>query len=427
MSGTGRWWFVAATAIVLATSGCGGNSSPQPAPAPSNYEVVAFSDLHFNPLYDGTLYNALVNADASRWAAIFQNAKTVPPSTWGTDTNYPLLVLALAAVKQRAAGSPVILFTGDLLGHGLPEIFYAHYYNRIDYPTPDPDAVAAMQAFVDKTVWFVTSEIRQAAGDVPVVFAIGNIDSYASHGPDSLFLANNAETFYTQLVAGSVEHQGFLNTFTSDGYFSAQPLGANLRVISLNTNSLAVGGEGSPDTELGWLDYELSAAEQAGQAVWLLMHVPPGADTQSTATNAAKANTPAKITDDTVSMMMVPNYQLELLTILAKYPGVVTLVLGAHTHMDEYRMIAPGIVLDGVPGISPIFGGNPAFKIFTIASATLTATDYQSIRYNLSTLPQDLTGLYTFSTAYSMRACWVPRCRVYTRNYCRAAPASRST
>ena len=30
-------------------------------------------------------------------------------------------------------------------------------------------------------------------------------------------------------------------------------------------------------TELGWLDATLASAQAAGQKVWLLMHVPPGA------------------------------------------------------------------------------------------------------------------------------------------------------
>ena len=56
-------------------------------------------------------------------------------------------------------------------------------------------------------------------------------------GPDSNFLMNNAATVYNQLLNGGVEQQTFWSTFTSDGYYSAEPLGSQLRIIGLNSNS----------------------------------------------------------------------------------------------------------------------------------------------------------------------------------------------
>ena len=77
-------------------------------------------------------------------------------------------------------------------------------------------------------------------------------------------------------------------------------------------------------------------------------------------------------------------YQATFLQTLGNYPGVVTLMLAGHTHMDEYRILSPGNVLEQLPGISPCFGNNPAFKVFTIAKDTLTATDYDSFYYDLA-------------------------------------------
>jgi hypothetical protein len=133
-----------------------------------------------------------------------------------------------------------------------------------------------MQAFTDKTVAFVTAQIRASVGSLPVMFAVGNIDSYTGYGPDSTFLSNTAETFYMQFVSGTVNHQTFLNTFTSGGYYSAQPLGSNLMVIGLNTNVMANGVPGDNDSavaaELSWLGSTLASAQAAGQKVWLLIN-----------------------------------------------------------------------------------------------------------------------------------------------------------
>jgi hypothetical protein len=62
-------------------------------------------------------------------------------------------------------------------------------------------------------------------------------------------------------------------------------------------------------------------------------------------------------------------------------------------------------VLDEVPAITPCFGENPAFKIFTLTGNTLTPTDYTSLNFDLAASPQptQFNSYYTFSTAYSLR------------------------
>jgi hypothetical protein len=79
---------------------------------------------------------------------------------------------------------------------------------------------------------------------------------------------------------------------------------------------------------------------------------------------------------------------------------VVTLMLAGHTHMDEYRILPTGNVLEQLPSISPCFGNNPAFKVLTVAKDTLTATDYNSFYYDLASMPEQFTGLYQLSAAY---------------------------
>jgi len=380
---------------------CGGGTTP---PDPSAWQVVVFSDLHFNALYDRSLYTQLSTADPTQWDSIFQTSKITTPSTWGSDTNYPLLQLALSALKrQAAAGGPVLLFTGDLLGHGLPDLFYLGYcQTQKCTDPPGPEQTAAMQAFIDKTVLYVTSEIRAVAGQTPVLFSVGNIDSYSTDGPNTDFLVHNAATFYTQFLNGAIDQPAFLSTFAGGGYYSATLPGINVRFVSLDSDSFVSGWPGDPDAELSWLDSQLAAAQATGQKVWLLMHVPPGADTQQTASNAASAGTPNKVTATTTSMMWQSGYQSTFLKTLAKYPGVVTFALGGHTHMDEYRLVTGGIVLSQSPSISPLFGNNPAFRVFAIKRDSWMPTDYQSFNYDLASSPAQFDWLYTFSTSYGL-------------------------
>jgi hypothetical protein len=258
-----------------------------------------------------------------------------------------------------------------------------------------------MEAFAVNTVAFFMGQVRATVGDIPVMFVVGNADSYIGALPEPGFLSHTVELYYTNFLNGIVDHQTFLDTFTTGGYYSADLPGTNLMVIGLNTvmfnyyfgDSL----KSAADAELTWFDSQLASAQAAGKKVWLLMHIPPGADKSETAKHV-DAN--GHIT--TATMMWNQDYQKSFLQILSRYPGLITQMLTAHTHMDEYRIVSPGIPADTTPSIAPYFGNNPAFKVFTFSGDTFKATDYTSLNYDLATTPAQFNSYYTFSTAYFM-------------------------
>lgn len=387
---------------IFSMFGCSGVSTVPPTPAPvSVYQVVTVSDLHFNPLYDSNLLPQLLAAEPGDWAGVYAKSTVKAPTGGGTDTNYPLLVLALASMKQNMGSSPVVLFTGDLLGHNIPQTFYTIYFGTKDYPAPPNAATPALNQFIDNTFVFVAGQIRLAVGKVPVIYVPGNIDTYVGgYGPDTTFLAANEPTVYKQFLNSGVDEATFRSTFNLDGYYSVAPLGSKLRVIGLNSNSFVAGVPSSGDAaaELSWLNSQLAAAQTAGQKVWILMHVPPGANSQGIAQVAA---TPGEVNDKDVSMMWDPGVQSAFMQILGSYPGLVTLMLAGHTHMDEFRLLPTGDVLEQLPGISPCFGNNPAYKVLTVTQDTLTPTDYQSFDYNLAAMPAQFGSLYQFSSTYA--------------------------
>ena len=78
------------------------------------------------------------------------------------------------------AASPVVLFTGDMLGHNIAGDVLRGILQRVVLPeVRSPAAVAAMQQFIDKTMAFVAQQIRLSAGNAPVMYVVGNIDAYA--------------------------------------------------------------------------------------------------------------------------------------------------------------------------------------------------------------------------------------------------------
>jgi hypothetical protein len=299
--------------------------------------------------------------------------------------------MALASIKQNLGSSPAVLFTGDFLGHGLDQLYPVYSVNK---------TAAEAAAFVDKTLTFVLQQIRAAVGAIPVYFALGNCDSYTGYGPDSTFLANNAQQLYSLALNGAGNRQDVISSLTNGGYYSVEPAGMNLMIVALNTFALSPGITADPAmiaAQFAWFDTQLSQARSAGKKVWLLMHAPPGAVEGAT---GEPANDNGQITAAT--MMWVDSNQDTFMGIVEKYPGVIAMSLAGHTHMDEFRLMPPGNALAITAGISPFFGNNPAYKIFALDSASLAPTDYSAVSCNLLPAPSQFGSYYTFSQAYAL-------------------------
>ena len=392
--------------------GCGGSSGANGITGSDNFSIPVFSDVHFQPYINPLLPSAALNtatvaanmalvalldaADTSEWPAIFEgaaNAANSAPSAPLTDTNYALLSLTLASIKQNLGTSPAVLFTGDFLGHGLDQLYPVYSMNK---------TAAEAAAFVDKTLTFVLQQIRAAVGAIPVYFALGNCDSYTGYGPDSSFLANNAQQLYTIALNGAGNEQDVISTLTNGGYYSVEPAGMNLMIVGLNTFALSPAVTADPAmiaAQFAWFDAKLAKASTAGKKVWLLMHAPPGAVEGAT---GEPANDNGQITAAT--MMWVDSNQDTFMGIVEKYPGVIAMSLAGHTHMDEFRLMSPGNALAITAGISPFFGNNPAYKIFALNSFSLAPTDYSAVNFNLLAKPltSQFTNYYTFSQAYEL-------------------------
>jgi len=382
-------------ASAAAITGCGGRNSFMS----GNIPLLAFSDIHFNPFCanDPRVFQALDAADVSEWQNIFESAGMTAVSIAGADTNYPLLKLALASVRQNLGASQVAVYTGDLLGHNIAGLYQT---------ASGSSDQTRMTAFTDKTAAFVMQQIRAAVGSIPVLFAVGNCDSYTGYGPDSNFLANNAESFYNRMLNGVTSQTAFMSTFKAVGNYAVELFGGAVLAIGLNTIlcSPYVPGDNSAavNAQFAWLDTKLAAAQAAGQKVWIVMHVPVGGFLGQTAAGIDSYGHIAS-----AAMMWNIDYQVSFLGTIASHPGVVVMAMAGHTHMDEYRIMMPGCVLEIAPGISPVFANDPAYKRFTLDLNTFVPGDYEAMKYSLglATPPSQFEDYYTFTQAYGAADC----------------------
>jgi len=353
--------------LCLLTVWCVGCSDDNSTARPSA-RMAVFSDVHFTPFYDPDLFPELMAAPADQWPEIFSRSSITEPPSWGKETNYPLLVKMLASLEESAEGSPLVLFPGDILAHHFRETFFNLYGEEDE---------EALRSFVYKTCAFFAAQVRKFLAGIPVLFVLGNNDSYAGDYllvPEGEYLADTADLFYSTLLLGKADPTSFNATYTAGGYYQARPCRSDVLYICLNTVLFSVnwsseGHEDAPTCQLNWLSQALFDARTKGEKVWILMHVPPGADAYGTI--SAYMDETGRITD--ALMMWKAEYQQRFLKMIRQYGDIVEVCFAGHTHMDEYRMMlykngasAKPILI--TPGVSPQYGNNPGYKVFTVSS-----------------------------------------------------------
>ena len=375
---------VLSVVVLTACSSVSGNTA-------GTSKLIVFSDVHFNPFYDTTKFQSLVAADATQWKSIFESSSILEPSTWGEDSNYPLFAQALSSIKESSSSSSIAIFPGDILVHDFETRFYTLYGSEDE---------AAMRSFLLKTATFFAIEVRAHLGNIPVMFELGNNDSYEGDykiEPNSQFLTDTTEPFYTYFLNGAMDYDSFNGTYKTGGYYSAAPLGPNLLVIGLNSiffSPKAASDTGEAATaELDWFEKTLASAASSGQKVWIVTHIPVGANISS---NRELIDGSGHLED--AKMMWVDDYQTRFLNILSAYPDTVAMIFTGHTHMDEYRL--PAGALEVTQGVSPVDGNNPAYKIFTFTNDSFSITDYVSFFYDLSKSSGQFNSYYNFSESY---------------------------
>lgn len=378
--------------VIVSLCGCANSSSRA-------VDVVVFGDVHFTPFYDEDIFQTLVDTPATGWQAVFESSTVVDPQTWGEESYYPLLLRAVQDVCDDAAAAPFAVYVGDVLTHHFDTLFYDAYGEEDE---------TAMHEFALKTVTFFVNLVRAECGAVPVMFSLGNNDSYAGDyqiEPGGAFLSDTVDLMRETLLYDAASSADFDATWQTGGYYVASGIADDLAVIGLNT--ILFSTNASDDvraaalTELEWFSETLAEARAEGRKVWIVLHIPPGVDIFSTAANYIDES--GDFTD--AGMMWQDDYAASFLASLEAYSDVIAGIVSGHTHMDEYRLplyASTGAAEIGVPAISPLFGNNPAYKVVTVLTDEWLPVDYGSVNAPLDESGQLFSAYYTFSDAYGM-------------------------
>lgn len=381
--------------------------------APDTVPALMVSDIHFDPFHDPTKARLLADKPASAWPAVLAGPDSPDEAedfarvqktcrARGVDTPYPLLRSAVSAMRAAEPRPRFVTVTGDLIAHEFSCRYAAAGLDAKNY-----------EAFVEKTTEFVADQLRAAYPGVPIYISTGNNDSAC--GDYRFDPASSFEEAFMRVVRDSLTADA-RSTFRAedgnDGSYSVAMTAPmeRTRLIVLNDvydspKYRTCGGAADPApaaAQLAWLGRQLQQARALKERVWVMGHIPPGVNAYATL---------SKIDDvcgtGDVDMFLKSDQLVEL---LAQDAGEVRLVLFAHTHMDEFRLLRAGddgneparaVAVKLVPSISPVDGNNPSFTVARVDPATAVLSDYEVIAASNQTgIGTTWTREYDYAEAY---------------------------
>ncbi len=374
---------------------------------PSAHFLVV-TDIHFDPFRICTttpcqLIDTLRQSDPNQWEAILQQYDN-QPAAYGKDSNYPLLKSALEESSKQATAenAQFVLVLGDLLGH--------NYNKNFSKYSSDPSQYVL---FVQKTMKFLSIELGHSFPNIDVYTVLGNNDSDVGdyyQDVNGHFLQYMADDFLALIKSPIKDKPTVQRAFEAGGFYAVTiPQQTNLRLIVLNSilfSNKAKGPNIDPaaQAELDWLEKELNLARRSKQKVFIALHIPAGIDVFS-----SLGNKPYKTVE-----FWQPQYTARFETELQRYSPEILGILAGHMHLDSFQVLTfsrQQIPVSVVPAISPQFGNNPAFKIFSYDGTfgREQLLDFETYFYPISNASPKWAEEYNFNSVYQPNC---PNCNI---------------
>mmetsp|Transcript_32485 Transcript_32485/g.65814 ORF Transcript_32485/g.65814 Transcript_32485/m.65814 type:complete len:488 (+) Transcript_32485:1668-3131(+) len=331
------------------------------------------SDLHYDPLYGqvGASGEYGVRAGCSS-----EDAAREPEGRAGCDSPLSLIESAVVAARDTlpAGEADFVLVTGDMARHGMDLLDESEAWDML---RDIFDAIAQL--------------LQRTFPRTSIIFCLGNNDAI-----DDYYL-DIADPKILGVAAGSNIKTSFVSTaetemFRSGGYFARSIGGSDkVKVLVLNTviysvNHAPRATSNDPLGQLTWVESELTKAKANGGHVMIVGHVPP------------------TIGSYRKSQFWQDRYLDQYLALIDEYADVVSAQLFGHLHSDEFRVLsdeAPPVLMTS--SITPVFGGNPSFRVVEYDKDKGGVTDYATYYWDLY---DDATSgwqkLYSFRQAYGI-------------------------
>lgn len=353
-------------------------------------QFISISDIHFDPMSGCERYKSLcpivselIGADYQAWETIFEKYIDKSSIKYHHDTNYALFKSLLAELQQitNKSNPQFVLVLGDFFDHDLQKNYkkYSHDKSNLGYVK-----------FVKKTMQFLTYKLNQTFPHINIYPALGNVDSYGndySVMPYGDFL-HDLTSIWSSFIKDENNKNYFIKEFKAGGYYSVDISKAN-KIIVLDTVLFSPRSQNgavkqAAQKQLDWLIMQLKLAKQNHQSVIITCHIPVGIDIYLSSTM------PYKI----IKNFWVEKYTTAFLKIMKEYSDVIMGILPGHVHIDLFQFTIEGkdhtvIPMIFTPSISPIFGNNPAIKIFNYNNTSFSLQSFERYYKPLSNPSSD--------------------------------------
>ncbi|KAI1199620.1 Metallo-dependent phosphatase-like protein [Nemania serpens] len=341
--------------------------SPKPErrrPRPSGQSplrVVHYSDIHIDPWYtegaDANCTKFICCRNYADGPAPGDEVRPARPNGEHTcDSPLGLEQSMYKAIQRLVPDAAFSIFTGDIVDHAV--------WNT---------------TMIQNTLDVTNAYDRMAAAGMLVYGAVGNHEASPANSYPPLAVSPSMQWLYDVLSSSWTRWVGTRAADTTRvfGAYSAKYPHGNLRVISLSTNLYYVHNywlyeepmEKDPSGQLAWLIGELDAAEKAGERVYIIGHMAPGArDAFHDASNYFDQ-------------------------IVNRYEATIAALFFGHTHLDEFeisysnyskRTADEAVAVSYIgPSMTPT-SGNPAFRVYDIDPVTFGVLDITTYIANMS-------------------------------------------
>ncbi|XP_044521775.1 sphingomyelin phosphodiesterase [Gracilinanus agilis] len=309
-----------------------------PAPGAPVSRVLFLTDLHWDHDYMEGANPACPDPLCCR------KSSGLPPSSqsgagyWGeySKCDLPLRTLeSLLAGIGPAGPFDMVYWTGDIPAHDV-------------WSQTRHDQLRALTT--------ITTLVKKYLGPVPVYPAVGNHESTPVNSfPPPYIHGNHSSSWLYDAMATAWESwlpRRALHTLRNGGFYSLWPR-PGLRLISLNMNFCSrenfwlLINSTDPAGQLQWLVRELQAAEDRGEKVHIIGHIPPGHCLKSWSWNYYR--------------------------IVGRYENTIAGQFFGHTHVDEFELFydeetlsRPLAVAFLAPSATTYVNLNPGYRVYLI-------------------------------------------------------------
>jgi hypothetical protein len=323
-------------------------------------KCLIISDIHFDPMYgakcDTAFRHKLEKSSPADWQKYFEKsgpAMTLDPSMLGQDANYAVLKSALINMQRTLPHPAFIIIAGDFIWH---------------------NATPADLVLKQKSIAFIAWLFQNTFGNVPILPAMGNNDTY---GDDyklqtPQFLNDFADAWLPNLPEAANELKVHQGAYTYKH--------GNLTLMVVNSASLHFDTRSDyqypaqADTLLKWVETNL--ADPANKNVWIISHIPPGYNVYK--------DQPQKLWDT--------GYTTRFVNSVVTNAPKVKFSIASHTHLNDFKVFynhnkKPVAFMRIVPSICSNHLNNPSFEVAEFDSTTGSVISETNHFVNLAVLP----------------------------------------